>query len=65
MTLTSDSFLLIESLILFAMWQIGRIQDDTVTRSVLMSDDVKVVRCPNTNSDAKMKKLVLESISKQ
>ena len=47
------------------MRQVNRIQDDTATRPVLVSDDVKEIRCANSNSDAKVEYLVFEPVSKQ
>ena len=47
------------------MRQVGRIQDDSATRPVLVSDDVKEVRRANPDSDAKMEHLVSESVSKE
>ena len=47
------------------MRQVGRIQDDSATRPVLVSDHVKEVRRTNSDSDAKMENLVSESVSKE
>lgn len=47
------------------MRQVNRIQDDTATRPVLVSDDVEEVRRTNSDSDAKMENLVSESVSKE
>ena len=47
------------------MRQVNRIQDDTATRPVLVSDDVEEVRRTNSDSDAKMENLVSESVSNE
>ena len=47
------------------MRQVSRIEDETITNPVFVSDDVKEVGCPNSNSDAKMEYLVFETVSKQ